>query len=162
MEAIETRYRTHTCGQLRKADVGKEIKLAGWVHSYRDHGGLVFIDLRDRDGLTQLVFDAETCGQQFLEESRKLRGEWVISVSGLVHARGDGLVNPKLPTGEIEIMVKSLEVLSVSPTPPFTPDEREVVNEEKQVAVSLSRSAAGGDADSMRTLGYRVTEDHGG
>ena len=86
MEAIETRYRTHTCGQLRKTDVPKEIRLAGWVHSYRDHGGLVFIDLRDRDGLTQLVFDADVCGKATHEESRKLRSEWVISVSGVVHA----------------------------------------------------------------------------
>ena len=87
MQAIETRYRTHTCGQLRKADVGKTIKLAGWVHSYRDHGGLVFIDLRDRDGLTQLVFDADTCGQTHHDESRKLRSEWVVSVTGQVAAR---------------------------------------------------------------------------
>jgi hypothetical protein len=127
MEAIQTRYRTHTCGQLRKADVGKDVKLAGWVHSYRDHGGLVFIDLRDRDGLTQLVFDADVCGKATHDEARKLRGEWVISVTGQVHARGDGLTNPKLATGEIEIMVKSMEVLSQSPTPPFTPDEREQV-----------------------------------
>src|SRR6266478_7239374 len=121
MEAIQTRYRTHTCGQLRKSDVGKEIMLAGWVHSYRDHGGLVFIDLRDRDGLTQLVFDADTCGQANHDESRKLRSEWVISISGVATARGEGLVNPKLPTGEIEIRVKTLSVLSPSPTPPFTP-----------------------------------------
>src|SRR5687767_5605321 len=133
MEATETRYRTHTCGQLRATDVGSEVKLAGWVHSYRDHGGLVFIDLRDRDGLTQLVFDADLCGKDTHDESRKLRGEWVISVSGNVTARGEGLTNPKLPSGEIEVRVKSMEVLSISPTPPFTPDERETVNEERRL-----------------------------
>ena len=134
MQAIETRYRTHTCGQLRKSDVGKPVKLAGWVHSYRDHGGLVFIDLRDRDGLTQLVFDSDACGHAYHDESRKLRGEWVISVQGAVTARGPSLVNPKLPTGEIEIRVKELEVLSISSTPPFTPDEHETVSEEKRLA----------------------------
>lgn len=133
MQAIETRYRTHTCGQLRKADVGKTIKLAGWVHSYRDHGNLVFIDLRDREGLTQLVFDPDACGKAHHDESRKLRSEWVISVTGEVAARGAAMVNPKLPTGEIEIRVKDLEVLSVSPTPPFTPDEHETVSEEKRL-----------------------------
>src|SRR2546430_3438163 len=106
MEAVATRYRSHTCGQLRKSDVGKEVKLAGWVHSYRDHGGLVFIDLRDRDGLTQLVFDPDTCGAPTHDEARKLRSEWVISISGVVEARGQGLANPKLATGEIEVRVK--------------------------------------------------------
>ncbi len=133
MEAIETRYRTHTCGQLRITDVNKAVRLAGWVHSYRDHGGLVFIDLRDRDGLTQLKFDADICGQKVHDEARKLRGEWVISVSGEVEPRGPGLENPKLGTGQIEIRVKDMEVLSVSPTPPFTPDEHEVVSEEKRL-----------------------------
>jgi aspartyl-tRNA synthetase len=132
-EAIQTRYRTHTCGQLRKSDVGKDVKLAGWVHSYRDHGGLVFIDLRDRDGLTQLVFDTDECGRATHDESRKLRGEWVISVSGRVAERGQGLTNPKLPTGEIEVRVKSMDVLSTSPTPPFTPSEYENVNEERRL-----------------------------
>src|SRR5579862_1771462 len=157
MEAIETRYRSHTAGQLRKSDVGKEIMLAGWVHSYRDHGGLVFIDLRDRDGLTQLVFDADTCGQANHDESRKLRSEWVISISGVVTARGEGLVNPKLPSGEIEIRVKTLSVLSPSPTPPFTPDEREVVNEEKRLEyryLDLRRQTM---QDTLRTR-YRVTK----
>jgi aspartyl-tRNA synthetase len=134
MQAIQTRYRTHTCGQLRSADVGKSVKLAGWVHSYRDHGGLVFIDLRDRDGLTQLVFDADACGKTFHEESRKLRSEWVISAAGQVTARGPDLVNKKIPTGEIEIRVKDLEILSASPTPPFTPDEHETISEEKRLA----------------------------
>jgi aspartyl-tRNA synthetase len=133
MEAIETRYRTHTCGQLRKSDVGKQVRLAGWVHSYRDHGGLVFIDLRDRDGLTQLVFDADVCGQACHDEARRLRGEWVISASGVVEPRGEGLENPRLQTGQIEVRVRSMQVLSVSPTPPFTPDEREVVSEEKRL-----------------------------
>ena len=95
MESIATRYRTHTCGQLRKSDVGTEVKLAGWVQSYRDHGGLVFIDLRDRDGLTQLVFDADLCGKQTHDEARKLRSEWVISVAGTVTARGEGLREPE-------------------------------------------------------------------
>src|SRR5947209_18067740 len=134
MEAIKTRYRDHTCGQLRKSDVGTEVRLAGWVHNYRDHGNLVFIDLRDRDGLTQLVFDPDSCGKEVHDQARHLRGEWVISVSGEVEPRGQGLNNPKLATGEIEVRVRSMEVLSQSPTPPFTPDERETVSEEKRLA----------------------------
>jgi aspartyl-tRNA synthetase len=133
MEAIATRYRTHTCGQLRITDVGRPVKLAGWVHGYRDHGGLVFVDLRDRDGLTQLVFADDTCGKADHDESRKLRSEWVISIHGEVAARGEGAVNPKLPTGQIEVRVKTLEVLSTSPTPPFAIDEHETVGEEKRL-----------------------------
>ncbi|MGA2441826.1 MAG: aspartate--tRNA ligase [Tepidisphaeraceae bacterium] len=157
MQAIQTRYRTHTCGQLRQSDVGKTVKLAGWVHSYRDHGGLVFIDLRDREGLTQLVFDADTCGQAHHDESRKLRSEWVVSVTGLVAARGKDLVNPKLPTGEIEIRVKDLQVLSTSQTPPFTPDEYETVAEEKRLAyryLDLRRS----EMQMNLSTRYRVTK----
>ena len=139
MEAIETRYRTHTCGQLRESDVGKEVRLAGWVHNDRDHGGLVLIDLRDRDGLTQVVFDADECGQATHDEARKLRKEWVVSVTGVVAGRGldekgKTRENPKLATGKVELRVKSMEVLSVSPTPPFLPDEHETVNEEKRLA----------------------------
>jgi aspartyl-tRNA synthetase len=73
MEYIATRYRTHTCGQVRKSDEGKEVRLAGWVHNYRDHGQLVLVDLRDRDGLTQIVFDIDLCGPAAHEEARKLR-----------------------------------------------------------------------------------------
>jgi aspartyl-tRNA synthetase len=154
---MQTRYRTHTAGELRKSHVDQEVKLAGWVHSYRDHGGLVFIDLRDREGLTQLVFDADVCGQPTLDEARKLRSEWVISIAGKVHARGDNLVNSKLATGEIEIMVKSMEVLSISPTPPFTPDEREVPSEDKRLQyryIDLRREPM---QQNLRTR-YRVTK----
>src|SRR5271170_3576392 len=112
METIATRYRTHTCGQLRITDVGRPVKLSGWAHSYRDHGGLVFIDLRDRDGLTQLVFADDTCGKEAHEESRKIRSEWVVCVTGEVAARAADAINPKLPTGQIEVRVKTLEVLS--------------------------------------------------
>src|SRR2546421_6428575 len=157
MEAIQTRYRTHTCGQLRKSDVGKEVKLAGWVHSYRDHGGLVFIDLRDRDGLTQLVFDADLCGRATHDEARKLRGEWVLSASGVVTARGAGLENPKLATGEIEVRVKTMEVLSVSPTPPFTPDEHETVHEERRLQYRYLDLRRHEMQETLRTR-YRVTK----
>ncbi|MDQ3439456.1 MAG: OB-fold nucleic acid binding domain-containing protein, partial [Planctomycetota bacterium] len=132
-EAIQTRYRTHSCGQLRMSDVGKEVKLAGWVNVYRDHGKLVFVDLRDRDGLTQLVFDVDLCGPATHEMARSVRSEWVLSATGVVTPRGEGLTNPKLATGEVEVRVKSLEVLSSSPHPPFVPDEAESVNEEKRL-----------------------------
>jgi aspartyl-tRNA synthetase len=128
-----TRYRTHTCGQLRKSDVGQTVKIAGWVHSYRDYGKLVFIDLRDREGLTQLVFDADTCSPTILEDARKLRSEWVVSASGTVEARDSKLINPKLATGEIEVHVKELSVLSSSPTPPFTPHESDAVGEDRRL-----------------------------
>lgn len=158
MEAIKTRYRDHTCGQLRKTDVGQTVKLAGWVHSYRDHGEhLVFIDLRDRDGLTQLVFDRDTCGPLIHEEARKLRSEWVISVTGQVSARAAEVVNPKLPTGEIEVRVKTLEILSTSPTPPFLPDEHETINEEKRLAYRYLDLRRESMQKTIRTR-YRVTK----
>jgi len=162
MEAIETRYRTATCGQLRKSDVGRTVKLAGWVHNYRDHGGLVFIDLRDRDGLTQLVFDADICGQATLDEARKLRSEWVVSAGGAVRERGvdprgKSLVNPKMATGEIEIAVKTMEVLSASPTPPFTPDEHEAVNEERRLQYRYLDLRRADMQQNLRTR-YQVTK----
>jgi aspartyl-tRNA synthetase len=157
MEAIQTRYRSHTCGQLRKSDVGQEIKLAGWVHSYRDHGNLVFIDLRDRDGITQLVFDPDLCGAAIHEEARKLRTEWVISVSGAVNARGAGMENPKLATGEIEVRIKSMEVLSASPTPPFSPHDFENVNEERRLQYRYLDLRRPEMQTTLRTR-YRVTK----
>src|SRR5436190_11129932 len=157
MESIQTRYRTHSCGQLRKADVGSEVRLAGWVHSYRDHGNLVFIDLRDRDGLTQLVFDADLCGKEKMEEARRARSEWVIAIHGKVVAREPKLVNVKLPTGEIEVRVTKLELLSISPTPPFTPHETETVNEERRLQhrfIDLRRV----EMQQTLRMRYRVTK----
>ena len=150
---IHSPYRTHSCGSLREANVGDVVKLAGWVHHYRDHGGLVFIDLRDREGLTQLVFDADDCGAATLEEAGKLRHEFCVSVEGAVTTRQAGQVNPKLPTGTVEVRVTALDVLSASPTPPFSITEKdEGANEEVRLGhryLDLRRP------EMLKTLGVR-------
>ncbi len=120
--------RTHYCGEVRKSDIGKVVTLQGWVHRRRDHGGLIFIDLRDREGLVQVVFNPEKNSTSH-EAAGELRSEYVITVSGEVAARPQGTVNPKLPTGEIEILVTSLEILNSSKTPPFSIDEESEVSE---------------------------------
>jgi aspartyl-tRNA synthetase len=102
-------YRTHTCGELRKEDVGKTVRLSGWVHRLRDHGGLLFIDLRDHYGLTQAVADPKSPA---FKEAEKLKPEWVVRIDGEVVARTPETVNPNLPTGEVEVRIKTLEVLS--------------------------------------------------
>ncbi len=122
--------RTHTCGQLDKQHIGEVVTLSGWVHRRRDHGGLIFIDLRDRFGLTQLVFDPDIASEAH-ETAEKLRSEWVIAVKGKVISRAEGMANPKLATGEIEVEVQQIEVLSKAKTPPFSvSDETIEVNEE--------------------------------
>lgn len=122
--------RTHTCGALRKQDIGQEVRISGWVHRRRDHGGLIFIDLRDRFGITQLVFDPKVNAEAHTS-AEKLRSEWVITVSGKVVQRGEGLANPNLDTGDIEIYVDKLDILSKAHTPPFSvSDENIVVHEE--------------------------------
>ncbi|MCM8789440.1 MAG: aspartate--tRNA ligase, partial [Candidatus Omnitrophica bacterium] len=113
---------THTCGQLNIDDVGKEVVLCGWVAKRRDHGKLIFIDLRDRYGLTQIVFiPKDSKGAYTL--AQELRSEFVIKVKGTVNRRPQGTINPKLSTGEIEVLVKELEVLNPSLTPPFEIEE---------------------------------------
>ena len=121
--------RTHDCGQLRAANVGDEVILNGWVRSYRDHGSLVFIDLRDREGITQVVFNQEN-NPTLHEQARHLRDEWVIGVKGKVINRGEGLTNPKLATGEIEVEVLDMEIFNKAATPPFEIDNADKVNEE--------------------------------
>jgi aspartyl-tRNA synthetase len=121
--------RTHTCGQLTQQDEGKEVTLCGWVASRRDHGKLVFIDLRDRYGLTQIVFIPKESGQSYTK-AQELRAEFVIKVKGKVNMRPQGTLNPKLPTGAVEILASEMEILNPSLTPPFEiTDELDVTEE---------------------------------
>lgn len=123
-------YRTHTCGELRREHSGITVTLAGWVHSYREQGReLVFIDLRDRYGKTQVVFNTDD-DAKIDSLARKLRREDVIRVTGEVRYRGDGMTNPRLETGEIEVRVRQLTLLSRSKTPPFEIEGGELPNEE--------------------------------
>ena len=112
-------YRTHTCAGLGLAEVGETVRLSGWVHRRRDHGGVLFIDLRDHYGITQVLADSDSPA---FAEVEKVRAEWVIRIDGVVKARDASLVNPKIPTGEIEVFVTELEVLSAAdelPLPVF-------------------------------------------
>lgn len=119
--------RTHTCGELRIEQLDSEVTLCGWVDSSRDHGGAVFIDLRDRYGKTQVVFGPES---GLVAEGSTLRNEDVILVVGKVSSRPDGTVNDKLPTGELEVRVTNLQILNKSETPPFTPSQQELPGED--------------------------------
>lgn len=125
--------RTHNCGQLRLEDAGKKVILAGWVHSYRDHGNLVFFDLRDREGLTQLVFNPEKYPEAH-KLARTVRTEWVIAAQGVVEPRGEGLENPKLPTGQVEVNIEQMEILNTAKTPPFEIDNADKTAEEARLA----------------------------
>lgn len=121
--------RTHDCGSLTAQNIGETALLAGWVHRRRDHGGVIFIDLRDRFGITQIVF--RPASPAIHEKAGELRSEWVISIKGKVISRAEGMRNPKLKTGEIEIEVEELNILSQAKTPPFSIcDEMLNVNEE--------------------------------
>lgn len=121
--------RTHTCGELTAKNADTSVTLCGWVNTRRDHGGLIFLDVRDRYGLTQVVCHPETAKEIF-SVAETIRPEWVIQVSGTVTKRLAGTENPKMPTGEIEISVEKLEILSRAKTPPFEIDSATVVNEE--------------------------------
>ncbi len=124
--------RTHTCGELTKSDIKKNVYLCGWAASSRDHGGIIFIDLRDRYGITQIVFDPEH-DKKGHKEAEKLRREDVIAVKGKVRARGKGLENPKLKTGQIEVLVDEIDVLNKASTPPLDIDDRIDANEDMRL-----------------------------
>lgn len=110
---------TRTCGELRRENVGEEVTLTGWVSRRRDHGGLIFCDLRDREGITQLTFDPEHSDGDAFKIAETMRPEWPIKIHGVVRARGEETTNTKLATGEIEILTDHAEVLNTSVTPPF-------------------------------------------
>ena len=118
METLKGLERNCNCGEIRKTDEGKEIQLAGWVSRRRDHGGLIFVDMRDRSGIVQIVFDEAAMGKDF-SKAETLRNEFVIGVRGKVRARSEETVNPKMATGEIEVVVNELRILNKAKTPPF-------------------------------------------
>lgn len=130
MSATANYRRSHSCNALRPEHAGQRVTVAGWVDSRRNHGGLIFIDLRDREGLTQLVFDKEACAPGVVELADRLRGEDVISVSGVVRLRIGG-PNPRLATGEVEVVASTLDVLNKAETPPFHPTDKDSVPNEE-------------------------------
>ena len=110
--------RSHTCGQLRASEVGQRVRLQGWLHRTRDHGGLIFVDLRDRSGLVQIVFNPERAPEAHATAS-ECRAEYVLEVEGVVSPRPAGTENPNLPTGQVEVLADSLTVLNPSRPLPF-------------------------------------------
>ena len=127
--------RTHNCGELTIKDVGKEVRLSGWVHRRRDHGSLIFIDLRDRNGLSQVVFpkkNKEDSGEVY-KKACELKPEFVISVHGQVSKRPPGTENKKIPTGQVEIAASSLEILNPSKVPPFEIKDNAELSEETRL-----------------------------
>ena len=119
METLKGMERTHHCGQLRKSEVDQEIVICGWVSRRRDHGGLIFVDMRDRSGLVQVVFDEAAMGEGTFHKAESLRSEFVVAVRGKVRARSSETVNPNMDTGEIEVVCEELRILNKSKTPPI-------------------------------------------
>ena len=145
--------RSHYCGQVDESLTGEEIAVTGWVHRRRDHGGVIFVDLRDREGLLQVVFDPDT--PDIFAEAERIRGEYVLAVKGKVRPRPEGTVNPNMATGQVEVLARELTTLSDSETPPFHHDEQ--ANEELRLKyryLDLRREAM---LENLR-LRHRVTK----
>ncbi len=120
--------RTHYCSAVNESSLNKEITVCGWVHNRRDHGGVVFLDIRDKSGLLQVVYEPEN--KDTFTVAEKLRSEFVVRVTGVVRRRPEGMVNEKMATGRVEVVGTKLEILNQSPTPPFLPDDHQIVNED--------------------------------
>ena len=127
-ESLAGLRRTMMCGEVGLPQVGSEVVLMGWVQRRRDHGGLIFIDLRDRTGLVQIVFDPES-GPDAFGKAERVRNEYVLAAVGKVRPRPEGTVNPNLATGEIEVYISELRVLAASATPPFAVEDDVNVDE---------------------------------
>ncbi|MCJ7514443.1 MAG: aspartate--tRNA ligase, partial [Dehalococcoidia bacterium] len=123
--------KSHSCGELTEKHIGHEVTLAGWVHRRRDHGGLIFIDLRDKEGIAQVVFNPETSSKSH-KTANELRNEYVAKITGKVAKRPDGTENLKLPTGKIEVIASDIQILNTAKTPPF------YINEDVEVDENLS------------------------
>ncbi len=120
--------RTHYCGHVNESHLDQDVDVCGWVHNRRDHGGVIFIDLRDREGVVQVVFDPDT--RESFAMAERVRGEYILKIRGKVRCRPDGTVNDNIPTGKVEILGKNLEILSVAETPPFVVDDELDANED--------------------------------
>jgi aspartyl-tRNA synthetase len=129
LDFLGTLQRTHTCGQLRAADAGQHVVLMGWVNRRRDHGNLIFLDLRDRTGITQVVLDKDLSPEGHAK-AEHARPEYVVAAKGTLRRRDAGAINPKMPTGEVELVADELLVLNDSRVPPFSPAEEAIANEE--------------------------------
>lgn len=121
--------RTDYCGEITVAEVGKELTVMGWAAKRRDLGGLIFVDLRDRTGIIQVVFDASVATKESFEKAENVRSEYVLAVRGKLRRRGDDAINPKLPTGEVELVAEEMRVLSDADTPPFAIEDNSATNE---------------------------------
>lgn len=133
--------RTHYCLEVHESSLGKEVVVCGWVHHRRDHGGVIFLDIRDSSGLLQVVYEPEN--KALFQNAEKLRSEFVIRIKGVVRQRPEGMINATMATGNVEVLGTQLEILNQSPTPPFLPDDFQTVNEDlryKYRYIDLRRS----------------------
>ena len=144
--------RSHYCGQVDETLIGQEVEVCGWVHRRRDHGGVIFIDMRDREGLLQVVFDPDRA--DIFAAAERIRGEYVLAVKGLVRERPEGTINPNMKTGQVEVLAHELEVLNRAETPPFHHDEQ--ANEELRLRYRYLDLRREGMLNNLR-LRHKVT-----
>jgi len=144
--------RSHYCGQVDETLIGQEVEVCGWVHRRRDHGGVIFIDMRDREGLLQVVFDPDRA--DIFAAAERIRGEYVLAVKGLVRERPEGTINPNMKTGQVEVLAHELEVLNRAETPPFHHDEQ--ANEELRLKYRYLDLRREGMLNNLR-LRHKVT-----
>ena len=143
------------CGELRAEQDGQKVVLMGWVNRRRDHGNLIFLDLRDRTGITQVVLDKEISGEAHAK-AEAARPEYVVAVKGKVRRRGAGLENPNMPTGEIEVVANELLLLNEAKTPPFSPAEDAIANEEVRLKYRYLDLRRDRDAAQLRAAQHEV------